>query len=323
MPVQSIRVDDILIDGSLFSLKGFLCGPDVRKICPEDSFKRLGILYPAVVFRDGSGRFHIIDGAKRAHFATMDQQENISAIILTETTPVTDIITFILCGKTNEIEQSVLNKVQFVCFAASLEAPEPWILNYLCPVFGFRPHSRFLEDCQRIRKLPEELKSFCHEKRFSMKQLLNLTYYPEEILLQLMEWRNEIQLTASILDEISSNLGDYLKAEEKTIKDFIEESGVQEILRSSLSPRDRTERLREVIRLKRFPVLSEVNARMERTVEDLKLSQEISVDWDRTLENKNVDITVRIQDAKKFSGLIDRLKSLEMKKAVERLLDEL
>ncbi len=323
MPVQNVRIDDIIIDGSRFSLKGFLCASDVQEICPEDSFEQLGILYPVVVFKEGRGQYHIIDGAKRINFAILNQQKDINAIILPDSTPVTDIITFILCGKRNEVEQSILNKVQFVCFAVSLQAPEPWILNSLCPAFGFRTHSGFLEECRRIRNLPGKLKSFCHEKGYSLKQMLNLTYYPEEILLQLMEWMTEIQLTASVLEEVASNLRDYLKAEDRTLKDFIEESGIEEIIRSSLSPRDRTERLREVIRLKRFPVLSEVNARMEGTVEDLKLSQEISVDWDRTLENKNVDITVRIQDAKKFSGLIDRLNSPEMKKAVEKLLDEL
>jgi hypothetical protein len=323
MPVQSIRIDDILIDGSRFSLKGFLCEPEAQGICPGDSLKQLGILYPVVVFKDEKGQFHIIDGAKRVQYAKLDQQENINAIILPDTTPVTDIITFILCGKRREIEQSIMNKVLFICFAVSLNAPRSWILDSLCAVFGFSPHSKFLEDCRRMQGLPVALKAFCHEKKFSLKQILNLTYYPEEILLQVMEWRADMQLTASMLDEVASNLRDYLKAENKTIKDFLDENNVQEIIKSSLSPRDRTERLRELIRLKRFPVLSEVNARMERTVEDLDLPGEISVDWDRTLENRNVDITIHLHEAGKFAGLIGKLNSPEMKKAVERLLDEL
>lgn len=323
MPVQSIRIKDILIGESRFSLKEFLCGPDTHEICPEDSFKELGILYPVVVYEDRDGQFHIIDGKKRVAFAEQTHTKKINAVILPGTTPVTDIITFILCGTRNEIEQSIINKVQFVCFAVSLKAPESWIVNSLCPALGFQSYSKFLEDCRRIRNLPSVLKSFCHEKKFSLKQILNLTHYPEDILLQLMRWRADVQLTASVLDEIASNLRDYLKEQNKAVHDFIEENGIQKIILSSLSHRDKTERLREIIRLKRFPILSEVNTRMESTVEGLKLSREISIGWDRTLENKNVDITVHLRDVKKFDGLLDKLNSREVKKAVEDLLDEL
>ncbi|MBI4849023.1 MAG: ParB N-terminal domain-containing protein [Nitrospirae bacterium] len=323
MLVQNISVNDVLVEQSLFSLKGFLFESKSLETSLEDSFKQLGILHPVILYKDKDGMFHLIDGRKRINFARQNQVQTVSANVLTEATPVTDIITLVLCDKRLEIEQSIMNKIRFICFALYLKAPEAWILNFLCIQFSFKPYSEFLRDCERMNELPVELKSFCHEKKYSLKQILNLTSYPKDILLQLMAWKPILQLTASTLDEIASNLKDHLSAQNKTINDFLDGPDVQEMIRSSLGPRDRTERLRQFIYTKRFPTLSETNARMQKTVEGLKLPQALSINWDRTLENKNVDIVVHVQDSKKLTGLLSTLNSDEMKKAVEGILDEL
>ena len=52
--------------------------------------------------------------------------------------------------------------------------------------------------------------------------MLNLSYHPQDLLTQLVKWKPSIQLTASILDEIASNLKDYFKRENRSINDFID-----------------------------------------------------------------------------------------------------
>jgi hypothetical protein len=318
-----ININDILVDKSLFSLKSFLFESDCKEASLEDSFKHLGILHPVIVYMDTDGRLHLIDGKKRIEFARQTRTEKISAIVLPGSTPVTDIVTLILSDRRSEIGQSVINKILFICFAVTVSAPESWILSSLCIQFGFKPYIAFLKDCERINNLPEEIKLFCHEKKFSMKQILNLSHYPEDILLQLMRWRSEIQLTASTMDELASNLKDFLRAQNRTIKDLVLENEVQEVIRSTMSPRDKTERLRKLIHAKRFPVLSEINTRIEEKVSQLNLPENISVNWDRTLENKNVEITVHVQEPTKMTKSLNTLNSAEMKRAIESILDEL
>ncbi|MBI5740699.1 MAG: ParB N-terminal domain-containing protein [Nitrospirae bacterium] len=323
MFVRNISIDGILVEGSRFSPGGFLYESDNDVPGLEASFRNLGIIHPVIVYDGNTGPLHLIDGRKRIQYALGNHFKEISAVILPESTPLTDIVTLILVNRKTGIEQSIMTKVRFICFAMDAGLPEPWILDHLCAAFGFRPYSDFLKDCRRIDALSVELKLFCHEKKFSLKQILNLTHYPEEILSQLMAWRADIQLTASIMDEIASNLKDHLRAQNETLGDFMNEEGLAEIFQSALSPRDKTERLRELVRSKRFPILSGVQAKMDKTVEGLKLPGEISLDWDRTLENRNVDITVHLKDIKSFDVLLEKVSSPEMKKAVENLLDEL
>jgi len=323
MDTQYLNIHDVLVDDSQFSVKDYLFESFHAPTCHITSFDTLGILYPIIVFGDNKKRYHLVDGRKRVQFAKEMKEPRIRAAILPASTPVTDMITLIFCNKRNEIESSIINKVQFLCLAMALNASDSWILQSLCVPFEFKPHSSFLQECERINSLPKKLKLFCHEKKFSFKQLLNLTLCPEQLLLQIINWKSCLHLTASLMDEITSNLRDYLRRENKSLEDFVSEQNVQEILDSSLSPRDKTEKLRQLIYLQRFPILSEKNSLIQNTVGDLNLPKGIDISWDRTLENKNVHVSFNISDPSKWRNFLDTLSSEEVKKAIESILDEL
>lgn len=323
MSIQNLHVKDVLVDDSQFSLENYLFEFAPEQTCHITSFDAFGILDPIIVYKDDNGQFHLVDGKKRIQFALLNKDQMIRATVLPEATPVTDVITLILCNKRYEIEYSTINKIQFIYFAGSLNAPELWILNSLCIPFEFKPHREFFRECERIYNMPKDLRFFGHEKKFSFKQLLNLSHHSRDILLQLIKWMPVLQFTASTLDEIASNLKDYLKKEHKKISDFLVEPDIQELFDSSLSPRDKTEKLRRLIHLKQFPILFDKNSKIHKAVENLKLPREINVDWDRTLENKNITISLNVRDPLKWRGLLDELNSEEVKKAIEAILDEL
>ena len=320
---ETINIKDILIDDSRFSLKDFLFEFAPEQTCHVTSFDAFGILDPVIVYRDDKRQFHLIDGRKRIQFAALNRENMIRATILPETTSVRDLITLILCNRRHEIEYSTINKIQFIYFACTLNAPEPWILQSLCIPFEFKPHRDIFRVFERIYNLPAQLKHFCHDKKYSLKQLLNLTFHPQDLLEALIKWTPDLQLTASILDEIASNLKDYLKRENKKIADFLSEPDVRELFDSSLAPREKTEKLRRLVHLKQFPILSEKNSKIQKTVDALKLPKGINVNWDRALENKIINLSVDVRDPSKWQVILDTLKSGEFKKAMEDILDEL
>lgn len=323
MSIQNINIKDVLVDDSRFSLSDFLFEFAPEQTCHINSFDAFGILDPIIVYKENKKQLHLVDGMKRIQFAILNKERIIRATVLPEATPVTDLITLILCNKRYEIEFSTINKIQFIYFAVSLNAPEAWILNSLCMPFELKTNRDFFRECERIYNLPKELKLFCHDKKFSLKQMLNLTYHPKDLLVQLIKWKSVLQLTASTLDEIASNLKDYLKRENKKIGDFLSEPDIQELFDSSFSPREKTEKLRQLIHLKQFPILSDKNSKIQKNVAALKLPKGIDVNWDRTLENKNINVSVNIRDASKWRGILDALSSEEVKKAIEAILDEL
>lgn len=323
MSIRTIQINDILQDDSRFSLRDYLYEAAPDRTCHINSFDTLGILYPVILYEDNNAQLHLIDGMKRLQYAIQSEETRIRAMILPESTPITEIIVLILCNKRHLIASSAINKIQFVYFANSLTAPESWIFQSLCIPFEFKPHSDFFRECDRIYNMPKELKLFCHEKKFSFKQLLNLSYHSRELITRLIQWKSSLHLTASTLDEIASNLKAYLNREQKTIDDFLAEPDVQEIFDSSLSPREKTERLRRTIHMKQFPILSETNGRITKTIEDLHLPGEIRAGWDSTLENKNINLTISIRDPGQWQSLLKSLNSKPLKEAIKSILGEL
>jgi len=323
MSIQSININDILIEDSMFSLSDYLFALPPSQTCHINSFETLGILYPIILYRDDKKRLHLIDGGKRIQFAILNGETMIRATILPESTSVSALIILILCNKRHEIASSAMNRLQFIYFANSLNAPESWITQSLCIPFEFKPHRDFFRECEHIYNMPKELKQFCHEKKLSFKQLLNLSYYPRELIKQLVKWKSSLQLTASTMDEIASNLKDYLKRDNISINDFLADPDVQELFDSSLSPREKTDRLRHLIHMKKFPVLSETNNSIQKTIKDLNLPKGIRVNWDHTLENKNVNITIDVKDPMQWQTLLKSLSSEDVNEAIKAVLGEL
>jgi len=323
MNIKKLPIREIKVDDSRFSLSGILFTDEEPSVSVNVSFERLGIFQPLIVQQNRDGNCHLVDGYKRIESAVKDNVQNIDAMILPQDTATEDILLLLLYDNRAIIESSVMNRLQFIQFSLSFGGNHSWIQETLCVSFGFRPYKDFFQDIQEIMKMPVSLRMFCHEKKYSMKQILNLTHYPVNLMKQILEWRGILQLTASVLDEIASNLGDYLKSENKGVEDFVNEDEVQEIMDSSLSPRNRTERLRRLIYERRFPTLISVNGRIEKQVEKLGLPPSINIQWDRTLENKNVELALHIRDANQWPEILKKINSEEVKKAIEDILAEL
>jgi hypothetical protein len=323
MSTKRIDIDEILVEKSRFSLRDFLIEEKDNDPFLLQSFEITGIVSPVTLYQEGKKVYHLIDGSERIGYAKQKKLGAIDATVLPETTAITDIITLILCDKRKEIESSTMNKIQFVRFALFAGDWESWVLDSLIPSFGFKRSSTFLDDCERIAALPGIVQEFCHEKKFSLKQILNLTYIPEEILLQLMTWRPLLQLTASTLDEMATYLKDYLRSQNITLNDFLRDAEVQEIMNSSLNNRDRTERLRNFLYVKRFPVLSDTNSRIHDAVEKINLPEGVTLEWDRTLENRNVALQINVKDAQKWPEVAERLTSPDIERAIRDILNRL
>ena len=80
---------------------------------------------PVILYRDISGLFHLVDGKKRIRYAFQNEKKMISAMILPETTLLSDVVFFIFNENRDKINESVMNKVQFISFAHSLPVPFP------------------------------------------------------------------------------------------------------------------------------------------------------------------------------------------------------
>ncbi len=139
----------------------------------------------------------------------------------------------------------------------------------------------------------------------------------------LMEWQDDLHLTASVLDEIGSGLRDCTRRQKVALEEFVKTSGFEGVITSGLSPREKTEEIRRILRERRYPVLSEANRRIEERFERINLPDGVSVSWDRTLENREVKVELSMKKAGELERLAGLLKTDDLKRAIEETLEEI
>lgn len=323
MDITDVVTDQIEIKKSLFIPHSIFTDEGCNAALLNRSLNTLGLITPLTLYEDSSGLLHLVDGKRRLQYARHQGINRIQAVILPKETPWEEILWLVFSNKREDIQRSVMNKVGFIGFAASLGVSESWIVNALCKPLELKPHRSFLKEAERINTLPIDLRYLCHQKRFSLKQILNLTYYPEDLLLQLIAWRDRLQLTASTLEEIASNVKDYLKGNDLSLYEFISEPSVQEILDAPLSPSIRTQRLRYFIHTRRYPTLSRMNKEIEERIGQLRLPPNFRIEWDRTLENKRIDIEIQLQSPDQWPPLREQLMTEDVGTVIRDILDTL
>ncbi|MBC8412413.1 hypothetical protein H8E50_01915 [bacterium] len=316
-------ISSIQINDSMFSLRSYIFESREVSSCYLQTFDTLGIIHPITLYEDPAGRLHLIDGIKRIQFARQNGIHAIEATILPSDTALQEIILLIMCNKRHEIELSTINKIQFLYFAVSLNIPSEWITNSICMPFSFKPHQDFLTECERIYTLPVELKLFCHAKNFSLKQLLNLSRYPVELLNMTLKWQTALQLSASVFIELASGVRDYMRAGQHSLQAFLDEPDVNELLESSMAPKDKTECFRRLLQIKRYPILTDVQTRINDRISNMDLPKEVCINWDQTLENKKLDIKISIQNGAEWRKAIASLNSDQAEDYLREILNEL
>ena len=322
MSIQDILISEIQIENSLFSTKEVLFEPEMDDSCLNKSFHTIGILNPVILYKDAYNSLHLVAGKKRLTYAIKNNHKYIQAVMLKDNTSISDILLFLYNEKKEIINQSVINKIQFLVFSIGMGVKDDEL--FFSALLGFKPYNNFYEDCHRISSLPLELKIFSHDKKLSFKYLVNLSFYPKDLLCKLIQWKDLLSFTASIFEEIASNLRDYLKAHDKTIDDVLSDREVQEIFTSNkTSPRQKLEQLRRLIHVKKSPTLCKVNEKIEYFVKELNLPKNITLSWDRALENKYVEVKFFIQKPEEWKTALDRCSQSSFESTLSSILNEL
>ena len=158
-------------------------------------------------------------------------------------------------------------------------------------------------------------------KNFSLKQLLTFRRAPVEVLDFVFGLRDNLPLTASLIDELCHRLNDHLRATGGEIATFVQNPQLQSIVQSDADPRSKIAQLRSYLAALRMPTLTRQNREMDILVTEAALPKNISVTWDRTLDRREVIVTLRATAPTDLNSTIELLE--KQKKPLMNLFDNL
>ncbi|MBL4606455.1 MAG: ParB-like nuclease domain-containing protein [Pseudomonadales bacterium] len=285
------------------------------------SVKQIGILTPLIVHQFGD-TFHVVDGFKRIDLAKALNIEELPCTVLPEESKPLTIATLLLQKDEMALRNSAVRKSLFLALCQKLgidndeQAPLLAILN-------IENHSRVIRQYLNVAELPHEVLSFCDEKGFSLKQCMHLSKHPRLLLNRLFQWREQLHFTAAIIEEILGHFKDVMRAENIDLKHIEEEESFIAIMQSKSNNQQRTQALRNWLRLRRYPRLSAIQKNMQCTVSDMGLPKAVKLDWDKSLENRALTITANITEPDQWPDICVSLADSATQNGINLLLEQL
>ncbi len=307
-------------DEGIFNPGGYIFMEDGIPHLLRESFRALGILSPILVYEDGQGRYHIVDGRKRLAFAGECGLDEVKAVLLPPTTPIFYIFAYLRNEWDAFVSESVMNAIGFLALAGKAGIRDEEKLRELSPVWG---GTGFMEDVGRVMGLPLQLRRFLHEKRYSLRQIRSVILFPREVIEILTGWIGQLHLTASTLEEVGTTLRDCSIRKGVTPEEFVVSSGISELIAADMPVKEKTGALLRLLRGLRYPTLTEVNRKIEEKLSELALPDGIDIRWDRTLENREIRVSLSIKKPSDLEAMEKALGSQSLKRAIIESLDYL
>ena len=285
------------------------------------SIEQVGILSPVTVHMH-DGEYHVIDGFKRVQLAQDLQVTEIPCITLPEDTKAIELTTIIIQKDEATLQHSASRKSLFLALCHKLDINSE-SLSPLLELLNIENHPRVIRQYLNVAELPHEVLAFCDEKGFSLKQCTHLSKHPRALLIQLFQWREQLHFTAAVIEEILNHFKDIMRIEGIELKDIEQEEAFINLMQSQSNNQQRTQALRHWLRLRRYPRLSAIQNKMDKTVNDMNLVKSVSLNWDRSLENRALTLIARITEPEQWHDIYQSLGDSLVQQGIEQLLEEL
>ncbi len=323
---RPIPLGSIVAEDSLYRLSGTagkVDTTDPRHLLLLRSLERLGMQTPLLVQTSDTGELHLMEGFRRLEAARGLGWETAPCRVLPPDIPLPERLDLLLSCRWGRLQSGIVPKSRFLNLALGLGLPRKNVLSRIMPLLQLEGHEWVLRHCEAVAALPAGVLDYCELKGFSLKQCTHLSRHPGELLELVFAWRERLGLTASIVAELLEHIRDYLRAHHLTTKDFLDLPNLREVMDAPCSVQERTRRLRRLVRSLRFPLLTEVEQRMEGIRRRMGLPANVRASWDPSLEQRAVELHITLNDPQAWPATRDGLAAPSIAQGIEELLEEL
>ncbi len=320
--VEEIRLVDLLAGSQPYAFSLYL-----KKLglwdekWPESSLESCGILSPVLAKRSGKNpqNVHVLDGFKRVYWASSRGMASISCVFVPGSISEYEAWMIVFAAQKHVLCSSAL-KAAFLQHLEKSGVSRETIINKFMPALELGPSEHLLKKYLKIAGLPEKVLSFCHSKGFSAKRCLNLSHHKKGLLESFFSRSHSLSLSARLAEELLNDINDILRREGISPEEFFCEPEIAKIFQDRTDNRIRTERLRDAVRKRKFPVLTSIERQMEKAKQRLLDERSFRVSWDRTLENRAINLSASVKSPREFMQLVRELEQEDTLEGIRILL---
>jgi len=172
--------------------------------------------------------------------------------------------------------------------------PETDITNRFCRTLDIAPTKNMVRDYLSLQKINNRVVTFLVNKDAALKQWLIFPKIDGQSQKFLAKIIDELQPSLSSLTQLSKNIVEIAKRENKETKQVIKELKLKENIKN-YSKQLALQKLREIVRNSRYPVLEKYKENISDKIKSLNLPKSIKIVPDKTMETKNFRIQISIE----------------------------
>ncbi|MFC2165124.1 ParB/RepB/Spo0J family partition protein [Acidobacteriota bacterium] len=283
----------------------------------KHSISEFGLLSPLVLaHRDG--RSVIVMGWKRALACRELSLLSIPCLILEEPD---DLKAFILAILENASMRdfSLLELAAILKKLMAFGMAEKNILGTYLPLFGIPQTLAHLDVYMALAELDDETKEFIHTKHALypvVQQLIALNREERAVLLPHL-WhlgQNKQKELLEFLCEIS-------KRDDISVREVLASEAISSVIRSTrLSPPQKADRIRMLLRERRYPAHSAQEEAFESSLRKMGWPEDISIAHSPFFEGEDLSVRFAFKDSAEFKDKVQLLQKLASSTRIEDLL---
>lgn len=299
MEVIQIPIKEIFLDFFFcFRSPGDLSGL-------QRSIKMSGIRTPLYVIpkRDG---FQLFSGFRRLQCARELNIPFIPAVVV-QPDEIIQKFQAVLCEQLTMSGLNLIEKARVLRILGELECPFQKIKTDFFPVLNLPPKKPIMVEVMELTDLHPDVQKYIEKYDLNLRFIFpfrTLNFNAQEFFAGL-----GLSLTIRGLElaEIIDKTQDIAKRDNLTVEAVYLELGLPEILsREDMTRNDKIQEIKERLKSRRFPKLTEWNERLTKLNEEISIPDIMRLQWDHALEKPGVHIQTRIssndhiQDLAKF-----------------------
>jgi hypothetical protein len=290
IPIDTINFEDHTFD--IFKLSGTYL---------TESIKTVGIVEPILLESLSTNSYRIMDGFRRCDVAKSLGWTKIPARILTQQNLCWNAFKYVFWVNLTRTEPHLMTWSKIIPIAKQLHLPPRLSMDELLSPFEINLPDTQFSLLLKLSRIPLELQKYLLQFPLSFRQVERLVLLSHSVLEKLTAWSLCLKLRTQELLEIGEQLEEFYRitdqmTQEKWFKDI--ETYIFDLERSpKVSPRPIGERilyLKTQLDLAVRPTLYQIRQQKQEYVRQFRLPENISIDWDKNLEQEGVTISLKI-----------------------------
>lgn len=286
----------------------------------KSSIKEFGLIHFPVITEREKG-FIVVSGWKRISACLELGIEKIPVCILEEKNDLKAFL-FRIYDHLTSRELNSIEKSEIISRLKKFGMEKEEIIQKFLPLFKIKPSSYNFHLYLSISELDSQVKKAVIEEKISfqaVKILTELSSEDQRFILPLI-----LPLSSNYQKEFLVNIIEVSKLEDGSLRDIFLNSELAKIYQSeALSPLEKAHRIRELIRKKRYPLLSEWEDSFKNWLKEVRLPKGISISHSQFFEDERFSLNLRFRDEQELSKFLEKLKKICQKKEFQQFFEKL